>query len=372
MTRDFKYVVISLFAWGFGEGMFMYFQPLYLEELGASPLSIGAILGIVGVAMTVVHIPAGYLADQRGRRKLIWASWLTGILTTGIMAAAGSLVVFSIGIILYGVTIFALAPLNSYVTSARGNLSVERAMTTTSAAFSFGAVLGPLVGGWIASSLGLRFIYFFAFGVFIFSGLLILQIKSQPLEKGLENPPGELLKNRKFLILLPLIFIVFFALFFPQPLAPNFLKNQRGISIQTIGILGSVTSLGNVLLNLSFGYLPTKLGLILGQIFVGVFAALIWQTTQMPLLVAAYFLYGGYRATHSLLIAQVDKVVKRANLGLAYGITETVGGLALIAAPPLSGILYSKDPNLIFSVTLLLLIPSLLLTIFRRKMPWNT
>ena len=372
MTRDFKYVVISLFTWGFGEGMFIYFQPLYLEELGASPLSIGAILGIVGVAMTVVHIPAGYLADRRGRRKLIWASWLTGILTTGIMAAASSLTVFSVGIVLYAVTIFVLAPLNSYVTSARGNLSVERAMTTTAAAFSFGAVLGPLVGGWIAGSLELRSIYFFAFGIFIISGLIILQIKSQPPEKDFGNPSSELLKNRKFLILLPLIFMVFFALFFPQPLAPNFLKNQRGISLQTIGMLGSITSLGNVLLNLIFGYLPTKLGLVLGQIFVGVFAALIWQTTQMPFLVAAYFLYGGYRATRSLLIAQVEKVVKRANLGLAYGITETVGGLALIAAPPLAGILYSKNPELIFSTTLLLLIPSLLMTILRRKIPWNT
>jgi len=372
MTRDFKYVVISLFTWGFGEGMFMYFQPLYLEELGASPLSIGAILGIVGVTMTVVHIPAGYLADRIGRRKLVWAGWLTGILTTGIMAAASSLAVFSIGIILYAVTLFVLAPLNSYVTAARGNLSVKRAMTTTAAAFSLGAVLGPLAGGWIAGNLGLRSIYFFAFGVFIISGTLILQIKSQTPEKDLDNPPGELLKNRNFLILMPLIFMVFFAMFFPQPLAPIFLKNQRAISLQTIGVLGSITSIGNVLLNLIFGYLPTQIGLVLGQIFVGMFAALIWQTTQMPLLVAAYFLYGGYRATRSLLIAQVEKIVKKANLGLAYGITETVSGLALAAAPPLAGILYSKNPELIFSTTLLLLIPSLLFTILRRKMPWNT
>jgi len=372
MTRDFKYVVISLFTWGFGEGMFMYFQPIYLEELGASPLSIGAILGIVGVAMTVVHIPAGYLSDRIGRRKLIWAGWFTGILTTGIMAAASSLAVFSVGIILYSVTLFILAPLNSYVTSARGNLSVERAMTTTAAAFSFGAVMGPLVGGWIADNLGLRFIYFFAFGIFIFSSIFILQIKYQPPEKHIGNPSGELLKNRKFLVLLPFIFMIFFAMFFPQPLAPNFLKNQRAISLQNIGILGSITSLGNVLLNLVFGFLPMRLGLVLGQLFVGIYAALIWQTTQMPLLAAAYFLYGGYRSTRSLLIAQVEKVVNKAQLGLAYGITETVGGLALIAAPPLAGVLYSKNPNLIFSTTLLLLIPSLLITIFRRKMPWNT
>ena len=67
MTRDFLYVIISLFTWGVGEGAFFYFQPLFLEELGASPIVIGAILGGVGVAMTVVHIPAGYLADRFGR-----------------------------------------------------------------------------------------------------------------------------------------------------------------------------------------------------------------------------------------------------------------------------------------------------------------
>ncbi|MCJ7715519.1 MAG: MFS transporter, partial [Anaerolineales bacterium] len=110
MTRDFLYIIFSLFTWGLGEGMFMYFQPLYLEELGASPLSIGAILGIVGVAMTVVHIPAGYLSDRIGRRKLIWASWITGIIATVIMAAARSLIFFSNGIIIYAATIFVLAP----------------------------------------------------------------------------------------------------------------------------------------------------------------------------------------------------------------------------------------------------------------------
>ena len=371
MTKDYVYVVISLFTWGLGEGLFMYFQPLYLEELGASPISIGAILGIVGIAMTVVHIPAGYLADRIGRRKLVWAGWITGILTTGIMAAARSLAVFSIGIILYGVTLFVISPLNSYVTSARNKLTVEQALTTTSAAFFLGAVLGPLIGGWIAETQGLRSIYFYAFGIFIISGFLILQIKSQPPEKDDHILPRGLLKNKNFMLFMPLVFLVFFAMFLPQPLTPIFLKNQRDISLQTIGLLGSITSLGNVLLNLLFGYLPTKVGLLLGQVFVGIFAALIWKTTQLPLLVTAYLFLGGYRATRTLMIAQVEKVVSKANLGLAYGVTETIAGLALVVAPPLAGMLYIKNPNLIFSTTLLLLIPSVLLTLIWRKVSWS-
>jgi MFS family permease len=372
MTRDFRYVIISLFTWGVGEGAFLYFQPLFLEELGASPIVIGAILGGAGVSMTVVHIPAGYLADRFGRRKLMWAGWFTGIATIGIMTAAKTLPFFSLGIILYSTTLFVIAPLNSYVTSARGKLSVEKALTTTSAAFNSGAVIGPLIGGIIAEQKGIQSIFFFSFVVFIFSGLVILQIKPQAPEENPGIKARDLLKNGRFLSFLPLIFLVFFALYFPQPLAPNFLRNQREISLQTIGILGSITSLGNAILNLLFGFLPVQVGLVLGQIFVGSFAVLVWRTTQMPWLVTAYFLLGGYTATRSVFRAQVEKLVNKANLGLAFGIAETVSGLASIAAPPLAGILYASNPTLIFSVGLLLLIPSLLFTVTKRKSIWKT
>ena len=97
MKRDFVLVTVSMIIWGMGEGAFMYFQPLYLEELGASPLVIGAILGAVGLAMTLFHIPAGFLSDRIGRRQLMWAAWGMGVITTGIMAAARSLAGFSIG-----------------------------------------------------------------------------------------------------------------------------------------------------------------------------------------------------------------------------------------------------------------------------------
>jgi len=371
MKKDFILVTVSLIIWGVGEGAFVYFQPLYLQELGATPLVIGSILGGVGLAMTLFHIPAGFLSDRIGRRQLMWTAWGMGVITTGIMAAAKSLAVFSIGIILYSTTVFVISPLNSYITAARGKLTVEQVLTTNNAAFYLGGIAGPLIGGSLAQALGIRSIYFFAFGCFVISSVIILFIKTQPTEDKLRNPAGDLLKNKRFITYLPVILFVYFALFFPQPLAPNFLQNQRMISLQTIGILGAITNLGNVSLNLLFGLLPPQVGLILGQLFVGLFTVLVWQFTQMPILVLAYFLLGGYRATRSLLIAQVEKLVQPANLGLAYGVIETITGIALIAAPPLAGYLYTKDPNSVFSFTLLLIIPAILFTLLWRKLSWK-
>jgi MFS family permease len=322
VTRDFILVLLSLTTWGIGEGAFFYFQPLRLEELGASPLIIGGILGGMGLAMSLVHIPAGYLSDRIGRRQLMWASWWTGILATGVMAAANTLALFSIGIILYALTVFTIAPLNSYVTAARGKLTVEQAMTTNSAGYFLGGILGPLIGGLLANRYSLQTIYLFSCAVFCLSTIIISFIRPQPTEEAPAGSAGEIL--------------------------------------------------GSVLINLLFGILPPRLGLVLGQVFVGLSALLVWQTTGMTPLMGAYFLLGGFRATRSLMLAQIEKLVSQANLGLAYGYFETVSALALTAAPPLAGVLYAWDPALIFSAPLILIVPLIIFTVITRRMPWNT
>src|SRR5512140_1171596 len=111
---------LSLFTWGVGEGMFIYFQPLYLQKWGANPLEIGAILSLMGIAMAVSQAPAGYLADRVGSRPIMWASWVLGTLSAAFMALAGSLTVFIVGMLIYGLTSFVVAPMNSYITSVRG------------------------------------------------------------------------------------------------------------------------------------------------------------------------------------------------------------------------------------------------------------
>ena len=60
MTRDLKIVSAAMLTWGFGEGMFYIFQPLYIQKFGADPILIGAILGINGFVMAASQIPSGF------------------------------------------------------------------------------------------------------------------------------------------------------------------------------------------------------------------------------------------------------------------------------------------------------------------------
>ena len=72
------------------------------------------------------------------------------------MALSDSLNMFVMGSVLYGVTAFVSAPLNSYITAARGRWSVGRAITLIAAAYNIGAFAGPLLGGWLGETAGLH------------------------------------------------------------------------------------------------------------------------------------------------------------------------------------------------------------------------
>lgn len=356
MSPSLLLIGASLFTWGIGEGMFLYFVPLYLQQLGAQPILIGSVYSAFGFVMMLAHIPAGYLSDRLGRRPLIRAAWILGMIATWVMAVGPSLEIFVAGFVLYGVTGFVSSPLFSYVTAASGNLSTGRAMTLVSAMYNLGAVLGPISGGWIGEHFSLQTIFVYSASVFVVSTVLVLFLKPQPRDPhDDQNNARTLFANTRFLGYLVIVFLMMFAMYLPQPLTPNFLQNERGISLSQMGFIGSIGNFGNVVFNLVLGQLNAGIGLALGQVCVALFALLIWKGTGQPWYMLGYFLMGGYRAARMLAMAQVRLLIHQSQMGLAYGLSEAGSAMALILAPLLAGFLYDKNPASIYPLSLLLI-----------------
>ena len=363
MNRNLLLVTISLFFWGIGEGFFFYFQPLYLQELGAEPLLIGGILGSMGFAMAIAQIPAGYLSDRFGARRIMWSSWFLGTLAAWTMALATSLPMFVIGMALYGLTGFVIAPMNSYITNVRGNLSVGRALALPSGFYSLGAVIGPIVGGIVADRLELKAVYFIAGGLFIVSTAIVLfvQKKAETHHSDQESiQPRGLLRNFKFLGLLGIIFVTLFAMYLPQPFTPSFLQNQQALSRTTIGILGSFGSLGSAVAMLALSNLKSVYGFLISQIWLVLFVLLFIKGKTVPMFGLAYFFVGGYRLCRVMVLAIARPLVHPQETGLAYGMIETVSSFTVILAPILAGFLYRSDPYSVYNVALVLLVCVLL------------
>ena len=350
--RDFILIALSFFIWGIGEGTFFYFQPLYLQELGASPILIGTILGLNGLAMTLVQIPGGYLADRIGTRKVMMFSWILGTFCTLIMAFAPSLIVFSIGYILFGLSA-SNAATNSYNTKIRGKLSVSRALTVVSAAYYIGALIGPTIGGQIGERSGLSLIYRISTIMFAVSTSIIFFTRPDQIEpRDSSQPKHNLLKNRSFILLLSVCFISIFSGYLAEPLTSNYLQNVHKLTLSQIGQLGSIGSLGNAVISLAFGGKSPFVGILIGHVFLSVFSLTMWKGTGMGWFSIGFFMRGGYRIYQSMYMAIARTLTPPADMGLAYGIVSSCNSIAVILAPLLAGLLYEIRPQLVYPVAL--------------------
>lgn len=364
MSRDLKVVSAAMLTWGLGEGMFYIFQPLYLQQFGADPILIGTILGISGLVMAIGQVPAGLLADKIGRRPLMWFSWFSGLVAAWIMALAPSLTLFVVGMLLYSVTSSVMAPLNTYVQGARGKWTVGRAVSFVSASYNIGGILGPILGGLIGENFSLRSVYYLAGVIFTISSTIILlagkqEVMAQSRRKG-EN---HLLQNRQFLGMLAMILLVMTAVTTPQSLAANFLQNQRGLSLSSIGQLGALGALGSVILMLVLGHMQAGSAMLIGQVALMAYTLLLWRGGSILWYSLGYIFLGGYRLTRAMTVALVRPVVREREVGLAFGLVESLNSLAAVIAPVLAGLLYDWQPVSIFPASLIVLVLSFTLSL---------
>ena len=364
MNRNLPFVATALLLWGFGEGLFFNFIPIYLaQQFVLTEYQIGIVLGVFGFSMAITHIPAGRLADRFGRRPLLIIAWVLGLFAAIVMGAALSLPLFLMGLFAYGLTAFVASPLSSYVTAARGNWQISTALSLTTATFGLGMVLGPVTGGWIGDHYGMRMSFFVASVVFVFSNLAMFLIEAQPIDQhDPESPPPNLVSNKPFILWMVALTFAIFAMYLAQPLTPNFLTAVRGLSLSTTGIIFTAGALGNSLMAMLFSRVEPRRGFMFAQMLVILFAVFIWKGASLPVFALGYFLLGGFRAGRPLAQAQARELVHDSQMGLTYGIMETISSVIFILTPPLAGILFEYDPTIVYPLAIGLVIISIFVT----------
>ncbi|HEU0291499.1 MAG TPA: MFS transporter [Anaerolineales bacterium] len=361
MNRNLLLVAGALLLWGFGEGMFFNFVPIYLDkQFQLSESEIGLVLGMFGFSMAITHIPAGRLADRIGRRPLLIVAWFMGLASSLVMGYSLLLPFFLVGLFGYGMTAFVSSPLSSYVTAARGNMPIGTVLSLTTATFGLGMALGPVTGGWIGDHYGMRMSFLVAAVVFVLSTVLILFLGAQPIDHhDPEAPPPGLFSNRQLVVLLGIMAFAIFSMYLSQPLTPNFLDGVRRLSLSENGIIFTAGALGNSLLAITFSRFEPRRGFLLSHVLVILFALFIWRGTSLSVFALGYFLLGGFRAGRPMVMAQARELVHDSQMGLTYGLMETINAVIFILTPPLAGILYERNPMILYPLGIGLIVVSI-------------
>ena len=63
-----------------------------------------------------------------------------------------------------------------------------------------------------------------------------------------------------------------------------------------------------------------------------------------------------------MAMAQARELVHNSQMGMTYGVMETLGAVIIILAPPIAGILYERDPMIVYPLAIGLLTISIVVS----------
>lgn len=350
LTRDERLLLLNSVITGFGVSLYIYLQPIYIAQLGATPAEVGLTLSLSGLVVTVLYIPLGLWADRRGRKPMILLGWfLSGLATLG-LALAPDWRWFIPALIVYLLSNFAVPALQGYVAAAAGPRGASRMFALLAAGNALGSVASPALGGWLGEVLGLRWVYGLAAVIFLLdTGLVLAALSPQatpPAVARASAPALSLLRNRAFVVEVLFILVLFVAVDLGSVLAPKYLEETRGLGVGPLGALGSLGTLGIAVLTLLLSRFPgqRRLPLVLAQGLAGAALVLWLRVPGLAFIALAYFIYGSNRLIRPLTASRLAARLGAENMSLGFGFYQTAQQLGLTLSPFLAGQLYTLAP----------------------------
>ncbi len=329
-------------------GHFQAFTPLYLRELHVPAAQIPAWTGFLGMIGFILGLPLlplwGPLAERIGRKPIIVRSAVIEAFMFVIASRAGSPYALALARFLSGFVLGNTGVMLALQAEVSPPKRVGLAIALVSSGPSVAIAAGPLLGGVIASALGLRTLFLVDAGLTALSAILLMLLLREPPRERSQASTGHLAVGalRDVLQIAPvrnlfLIYLLFsLGLSAVQPFLPLWIhalqtlpapRLLEGSSAYVVGLLLTIGGVAMALGTPLLGWLGDRLGVrraLLASLFVngvgligqGAMASLpalaVWRIVQG-------FGQGGVSATLMTTLARVAPSDRRAslmNLGL--------------------------------------------------------
>jgi DHA1 family multidrug resistance protein-like MFS transporter len=337
---------LTVFSSNLGSGIIAPLLPLYAEKLGANGIWLGIIFSGVSIASAIFMPFAGRFSDRRGRKLIlciglfaltftsfgyVWANSIGGLIIVRFLQGAASAMVLPIA--------------QAYIGDITPEGEEGKWMGIFNAILITGFGFGPLLGGVVADHFGMN-TAFYTMGVLnliSFLGVTIFLPEIAPRRKaaGQFSFRGITASN------------ITRGIFSYQVGAsanrgimtaflPVFASAYIGLSSSFIGMILTISLIGNSLLQVPSGNLADKLNrrymIILGSLGVAVSMLLMPQAKSFWILLAV--MAGGAifdaSATPPAMAAIIQEG-RKYGMGVATSVSNMGGGLGMGLAPILAG-----------------------------------
>ena len=339
LDRDLRWIMLSNFFWSSGFMLYSFLWPIYVRDLGGSAREIGLLTSLMFLTMTVTLIPGGMLAERWSRKWLILTTWIIATPAPLVYALAQSWEQLIPGVVIYSFFL-GWPAYESYIAAASAPERLSRAYTLTSAGFSLGAILAPLVGGALLSYLGIRKIFLISFALFCVSTWTLFLLSPQEPSKrgrdgGQRGRPAELFQDRRLIVWLFIFALAALGASTARPFIPPLLQDRFGLARPAILMTSALLSFGEIILAVFLGWIADRwqrsraLGLALFSVSLGFIS--LFSNLGPYLIPLAMLLLGGDRVSISLSRSIVGHRSRGRATGPAFTLYWVILGVAQTA-----------------------------------------
>ncbi|MDI6904217.1 MAG: MFS transporter [Candidatus Bathyarchaeia archaeon] len=354
LNKDLKLIFASNLVGAFGDGLYAYLLPYYMAEmLRASPVEVGILYAVMSLTAAFTLLIAGMIADEYDRKKIMIVGWIMWLPAPLIFSLAGNWIQMLPGMILWGFWLGGPTS-TAYITTAADKNKVTLTFTALSAAWSFGYIFSPALGGYLAEIIDMQIVFYSAFTLYALAGFILIFISSQHAKSYKQRPSEErysffkLLRTRKLLILSLFFALTMFILMLFRPFVPQFLADAYGYGDFEIGVLGSVSFFGSAVLGILLGKLGDKwrktYALAASMSLCCISLILLLSFGDFQILIVTFFVAGGSYVTWSLMSAVVGPLAPESIRARWVSIPQTLGMFSSFIAPYIGGVLYDFSP----------------------------
>ncbi|MEX2322623.1 MAG: MFS transporter [Acidimicrobiia bacterium] len=329
-----------------GFGIIIPILPLYAEDFGATPGTIGLLVAAYSLAQFALAPVWGRLSDRFGRRPILLLTIAGSAVGSLILGLAGGLVMLFVGRVLDGASGASVSVARAVIADTSDAADRPRLMGLLGAAFGVGLVVGPLIGG--LAALGGRSLPFFVAAALSTINLIvgwarIAETRSSAIRPATEGPRSIPARVRR-LVALTFVSVVAFSAFE----ATFALLGQERLAMTPSSVAFAFAGVGVILVltqAVLAGGLATRLGdtgsIRLGLMINVVGFLLLSEAASAGVLASglALLAFG-----QGLLVPVVSSAVAGAagsyGSGAALGAHASAGGLARAVGPVIGGVLF--------------------------------
>lgn len=346
----------GMFVTGIGMSQIAPILPLYVQYLGVDKASevarlSGLAFGITFIVSAIFSPIWGAVSDRVGRKPMLLRASLgmsVVIFFTGFAPSVPILIFLRI----------LLGTITGYSTACTTLIATQTdieyagyALGTLSTANVAGALLGPMIGGFVEDTISIRAVFFITGGltfIAFLTTLLFVKENFNPykVKKLSSVEVWEKIPEKKLTIILSVtFFMINFALFSIQPIitvyVTQLIKGMSHVALLS-GLVFSVSGLANVLTAPYLGRLSDRIGghkvILVSLILAGfiylpqAFVTKLWQFIALQFLLGLTM--GGLTPSVNTLI---KKITPQSMTGRVFGFTIAAGYLGTFAGAVMGG-----------------------------------